>query len=406
MESLKFMTAEWKVLRIGFLHAFFSGFGQTFFLSLFGSFIIEEYELNRSLYGAIYSVATLLSALTMPIPGAWIDHWQLKNFSTLSGFLLAFACFLFSWSPNLIVLGMSLYLMRLSGQGLLSHINGTTMSRYFGSHRGKALSLSNLGYPLSEALVPFLTYLIVGFNLGWRVAPSVMGGLVLCIFIPLSYQWISRNSEINTPPLLKKESSSHFKSNDWNRHQALKHPFIYLILPIYFGPPFFITGLFIQQSSLSEVFNWSLSDFGLGLFWFSLFRFGGSLLSGPILDYGDANTFIFYYMIPIILGCLCTGLGASPSVLFAMCGLTAGAGGSVKTALLNEVYGSSHLGAIRSFTTSVMAVSTGISPLLFGLLLDQGLNFKELLIGSSLLLSLAIVLAGVAMIKFHPVIKT
>jgi len=52
-----------------------------------------------------------------------------------------------------------------------------------------------------------------------------------------------------------------------------------------------------------------------------------------------------------------------------------GLGSTVKTALLVEVYGTRNLGAIRSVSATVMVVSTALSPVLFGFLLDHGFGF-------------------------------
>ncbi|MCW8126693.1 hypothetical protein [Microbulbifer halophilus] len=48
-----------------------SGFGQTFFVSVFGGAIRAEFDLSNAAYGATYSGATLLSALALLICGAW-----------------------------------------------------------------------------------------------------------------------------------------------------------------------------------------------------------------------------------------------------------------------------------------------------------------------------------------------
>lgn len=405
-KTIDFIRLEWRTLRIGLIHTFFSGFGQTFFLSLFSGFIIEEFELSRTSYGGLYSIATLLSALTLPIPGAWIDRWQLKRFSLLTGVVVLIACGLFAWSPNLITLGLSLYLLRLGGQGLMSHIAGTTMSRHYGNNRGKALSLTNLGYPLSEALIPLLAVFIINSAYGWRTAPFVMAMLILLVFIPFSQLWLSQSSEMNTPPLKRTAGDKELlESKDWTRKEALNHPFIYLILPIYLAPPFLITGFFIQQSSMDQLYTWDFTHFGIALVWFSILRFMGSLFSGPILDKFHAQVLIRYYTLPLLIGVVITYMGWGPYYLFALAGLTAGAGGSIKTALLNETYGSKHLGGIRSFATSIMAVSTGVSPILFGLVLDLEWGFGSILIGSMVFILIAQISILFAQRYFNPLEK-
>lgn len=395
---LKFFRAELKTLRIGLLHTFFSGFGQTFFLSLFSGYIITEYSLSRTGYGGLYSIATLGSAFLLPIPGAWIDKFNLRQFSGVTGILITFACILFAWSPNLWVLGFSLFLLRFSGQGLMSHIASTTMSRHYGSNRGKALSIVNLGYPLSEALLPILAVLIIQYYLEWRIAPAAMSILGLLVFMPLSQIWITKDSEIDIPPLKKK--SFHPLANQWTRSDVIKHPLIYFLIPIFTIPPFLITGFLIQQSAFDQFGQWDINDFSMAVFLFAIFRATGSIGSGPLLDNLGAKKLIYLYTLPILTGIGLTSLGLSPFYLFALAGITAGAGGSIKTSLLNEIFGSTHLGAIRSVVSSFMAISTGISPLLFGSLLDHGHSMQAVLNGSIAANLISIILLSIGLKGF------
>ena len=66
-----FENARW--LFGGFLLACFSGFGQTFYISIWGGEIREEFQLTHGDFGIVYMVATLASALALPFVGRLID---------------------------------------------------------------------------------------------------------------------------------------------------------------------------------------------------------------------------------------------------------------------------------------------------------------------------------------------
>jgi MFS family permease len=58
--------------------------------------------------------------------------------------------------------------LRFGGQGLMSHISLSVMSRHFLRNRGKALSISSMGYPIDEMLLPLVFGLLLSIW-NWRI---------------------------------------------------------------------------------------------------------------------------------------------------------------------------------------------------------------------------------------------
>ena len=58
----------------GLLLTFFSSFGQTFFIGLSGEELRAKFDLSDGEFGGIYMIATIGSALTLPILGRVLDH--------------------------------------------------------------------------------------------------------------------------------------------------------------------------------------------------------------------------------------------------------------------------------------------------------------------------------------------
>ena len=85
-----------------------------------------------------------------------IDDVNIFKFAFFVIILLSFACFFFSRVTSIFLLFIAIFLMRFSGQGMMSHTASTTISRYFTQTRGRALSISWFGLSSAEFIMPVL----------------------------------------------------------------------------------------------------------------------------------------------------------------------------------------------------------------------------------------------------------
>ena len=145
---------SYKIIIFGFIFTFFSSFGQSFFIGLFNSSIRSDLNISHGQFGAIYALATLISSLSLIWLGKKIDEFKLIHFSFLVIFLLFFASIFFSLVNGVYLLFAGIFLLRLSGQGLMSHTATTSISRYFERSRGRALSATWLGLSTAEFIMP------------------------------------------------------------------------------------------------------------------------------------------------------------------------------------------------------------------------------------------------------------
>ena len=120
-----------KIIVFGFIFTFFSSFGQSFFIGLFNSNIRFDLNITHGQFGSIYALATLLSSFTLIWVGKKIDDYKLINFSIFVILLLFFSSIFFSFINSIFLLFIGIFLLRLSGQGLMSHTASTSISRYF-----------------------------------------------------------------------------------------------------------------------------------------------------------------------------------------------------------------------------------------------------------------------------------
>ena len=148
--ATSFLKSEWRFLLFGFLLAFFILTGQTFFISLFSGIIREELSLSHGDFGTIYAIGTFASAATLIPLGRLVDTIKLRKIALAIIFGLALAALHFSLMASVFSLAIGIYFLRLSGQGMMSHLYATAMTRRYEAERGRALSVAIFGHPVSE----------------------------------------------------------------------------------------------------------------------------------------------------------------------------------------------------------------------------------------------------------------
>jgi MFS family permease len=143
-----------------------SGFGQTFYLSVFGGEIRAAFALFHTFYGLLYSGASIMSAVLLFRFGVLADTWPPRQAVIPAIGALAAGCLLIGFAPGPLLLGLGFLGIRFGGQGMIAHLGMTCAARYFTASRGKAVALAAAGIPLAEAVLPALAILLISVG-GW-----------------------------------------------------------------------------------------------------------------------------------------------------------------------------------------------------------------------------------------------
>ena len=249
-----FKSLNFKVILFGFIFTFFSSFGQSFFLGLFNSSIRDALSITHGQFGSIYASATLLSSFILVWVGKKIDDFNILKFASYVIALLAISCFLFSKISSVAFLFLSIFLMRLSGQGLMSHTATTTISRFFEKTRGRALSTTWLGLSLAEFILPLLVIFLLTF-IDWRYIWIAISLLVI-IVLPIVTFTLVKNIKLDS-----RETSTvtEIKTKDikqWTRAEVLKDYRFYIICLSMLAMPWIATGTFVYQSFIVSSKGW------------------------------------------------------------------------------------------------------------------------------------------------------
>lgn len=396
MNYLSFVLREKRILSFGLTFTFFSSFGQTFLISLFVPYFLKDFQLSNAAFGSLYSAATLSSAVILPYLGRWIDHLPLRQYSLYVALGLMTASLTLALSWHIAALFVALLLLRLSGQGLSSHTAQTAMARYFVQSRGKALSVSSLGYPIGEGILPVLIAGLLSV-LSWRTTWGAFAAVIAILFIPFT-QLILGEAQNDRLDEMKQQTSASGGSNKFYRSMLTDRRF-WLLVPAVLLPAFWATALFLYQISIAQQLGWTSGLLATAFIAFAAARILSSLGIGPLIDRWSAQTLFPFYLMPFGAGLAVAWLhpGSWSAFLYmALLGVTLGIGSNIKSALWVELYGEKLIGTVRSLFSSLMVFSTAMSPFLVGTLLDHGISINTILEGAIISILAATLLAYAA----------
>jgi len=358
----------------GFLLTFFSSFGQTYFISLSAGEIRSEYGLSHGEFGTLYMLATLASAATLPQIGKIVDRISVASTVLLAAPVLAIACLLMAWSNSLALLVGSIYLLRLFGQGMFTHIAMTAMGRWFATQRGRAISLTAIGVNFGEALFP-ISFVGVAALIGWRGSWLVAAAVLLLIALPAIYSLL----KVERMPQSVVQDPNRPAVRDWTRSEVIRDPLFWAALSGVLAPAFIGTTIFFHQVYLSELRGWAPSVFAASFAIMSSMTIIFALIAGQLVDRFSATRILPAFLVPLSLSCFVlasTEAAWGAYAFMALMGVSYGFSSTLFGALWPEFYGTRHLGGIRSVIVAFMVFATAMGPGLTGALIDAGVPYS------------------------------
>lgn len=372
------------LLSFGFLIAFSSGFGQTFFISLFSNDFRETFKLSNTEFGSIYSIATVLSAITIIWAGKLIDTINLKKYTLTIVFGMAMTCLMASLVFNIFFLFLTIYFLRLFGQGLMGHTSRTTMARYFNTNRGKALAISAFGFSVGEMVYPIVIVFLI-LTIGWRLT-WLSSSIFIFFILGLIFYYLLRNNNFKIENNFNSEIE--FQQVSWRRRDVLKDAKFYIYLPLTLLMSFIVTGFLFHQLFIADIRSWNVIDLAQSFIFFAISGLIGSVISGLLVDKFSGRKLIPFHLIPIaiiLVSLLLTNHIFILYVYMAGLGFSNGLTENVSNSLWAELYGVKNLGSIKALLTFFGVLASASSPFLFGIILDQS-NSINILIYLSLIL--------------------
>ena len=392
-----------KVIIFGFIFTFFSSFGQSFFLGLFNAPIRNELDITHGQFGNIYATATIFSSLLLIWVGKKIDEYQIIYYSFFVILLLFFSSLFFSFINSIIFLSIGIFLMRFSGQGLMSHTSTTTISRFFEKSRGKALSTIWFGLSSAEFILPVLiTYLFVSYS--WR---SVWQGIAIIIIIFLPFVVLNTIKKIKLDSREKDlDPKKIFKIKSWKRREVIKDYRFYIISLNMLAMPWIATGVFVYQSFISDSKMWNIYTIPKAFMVYSLASIITLFFSGFLVDKFTSRKLIPIMNIPLLISMFVLfhyQHEISAFIFLGLVGISNGLANVLGSSTWAEIYGVKFIGSIKALTTAFMVFSTAFGTAVFGLMIDNGFSIENIAFVSGIYIVISLFLLILIRNKLEPI---
>lgn len=400
MSYLRFLIDNRLFLLAGFLLTFTSSFGQTYFISLFAGEIKGAFGLSDGQWGGIYTIGTTLSAITMIWAGALTDRFRVRQLSLGVMVLLSLACVAMALVPNGFLLIFVIYALRLMGQGMLSQLGAVAMSRWFIATRGRALSLSSMGFAAGQALLPVVFVALLA-TIHWR---SLWVLAAVCILVMIPVMQMLLRQERTPQSMAETTQSLGMGARHWTRGEMLRHPLFYILIPLILGPSAWGTALFFQQVHLTEVKGWSLVSYVALMPVYTAASIAFTFITGWAVDRFGVKWVVPFQMIPFGVSFIIIGLADTifmAGVGLVIFGIGQGMQGTATAAFWSVFYGTKNLGAIKAAAAALMVFGSAIGPGITGVLIDAGIDFPNQMIPLSLFYFIGAVMAGLGILRYQ-----
>ncbi len=366
----KFFLQDPKLLIYGFLIIFFASYGQTFFIALFNNDIKNLYNLSDGEFGMIYAISTTLSSLLLINFAKLIDFIDLRIYSFLVTLGLLLPCLAIYFLPeNIIFLFIIIFALRFFGQGAMNHAGITSMTRYFGENRGKAISVGNLGGMIGVMFLPIIVVYLNNFFDFKEI--WMLSSLSIILFLPVLYFTLANQSERQS----KFKESIKEEKKIWTTFQVIKDKKFLIFLPLTISFSFIGTGLMFHQIFIFTQKGWTLEMLGTGFIFLGAFSIIGLIFGGPLIDILNPKKAIIYLLFPIFLGIIVLFFFENFYFLIlymSLYGLNLGISAPFTGSLWAELFGLESLGTVKALFHAIAVLASALSPVVFGYIIDWG----------------------------------
>lgn len=361
----------------GIALSYLSSFGQNFFIAVFGGEIRQGFGLSNGQFGLLYTGVTLASAAALVWVGRFADRLAVSQAVAVTLGLLGGAALLLATTDQLVFLALALFMLRLFGQGMSMQLSATAVARWFGKgSRGKALGAAGIGNPIGEATLPLLA--VMGMAaFGWRNVWLAAAVLLLLVALPALF-WLVRRVERASPVVTEGGAAGDDGRVSWSVSQVLRHPAFYLLLPGLLAPITVNVAVFFHQVALTEAKGWDPAWFVASYPVSAGATVAATLAAGWMIDRFGATRMLPFALFPMLAAVLLLASGSAPWVIpayLALAGVAMGTVMPLQAAVLAEVFGVGHFGAIRAVLVACNVFLGAVGPGIAGVLSDAGVSF-------------------------------
>ena len=383
----------WVILAVATLGTICTGPGQTYCVSLFLEYFIDELSLSRSTVSSLYTAGTLLGSFALPFVGRQFDRLGARFMITCIAFLFGIACIFMGLVHNALMLGIGFFLIRMLGQGSLSLSCTNVINQWWVQRRGPLLGLSGTIVALfGLGLTPNIIHWLIPI-LGWRYTYIALGCILIVFLAPISLYFVrnrledfdilpdARGREYSIRPskrlqgilALLKRPEVETPEVHWTVDEAIRTPIFWVFNVSKAAIALISTGLLFHIVSIFADNNLPVSFAAAAYLPIALAAACTNLIGGLLVEVIRLRTILAYSLV-----CMAIALTMAPYLnsalqvsFFGIClGASIGLSQTVHTVAWAKYYGRLHLGSISGLVSTCVVAASAIGPLPMGIAHD------------------------------------
>lgn len=362
--------------------------GQTIGVSVFTDPVKDALGLTRNQFSNAYMIGTLLSSALVARAGVWFDAYGARYMAFFATLLLAASLLVFSvsveisetikrafniqsWSVPFLLITLLFFLIRFSGQGVLTMASRNMIMMWFKKNRGKINSISSITVSLGFSSAPILLNRLIddhGWAMSWQI--MALSLFIFCICILQLYRNRPEDFDLLRDGAEKKEFDQEKEATetDFTLKEAKKTRAFWMFGLVLAFNSFYVTGFTFHIVSIFGNQNYSKAE-AIAIFLpMSIIAIFVSTLCNILSDYIEHKIYLFIMLLAGVLASLGLLLLSHPIGVYLLVGGLGTMGGLF--AVINAVtwpsfFGRKFLGSISGKVMSFLVVGSAIAPSLF-----------------------------------------
>ncbi|SFD98020.1 MFS transporter [Thermophagus xiamenensis] len=365
--------------------------GQTIGVSTFTDPVKDALGLTRDQFSAAYMVGTFVSSLLLGKAGRWFDRWGARIVAVASALMLVSTLILSSFSDVLSAGLMTLtgfchwivpfsvmmvlfFMLRFSGQGVLTMSSRNMIMKWFDRYRGRVNAFVSISISLGFSSSPILFDWLIRkweWSGAWRALAMVI--LVIAVFMWIFYR--DNPEELGLVPDGKRGG----KRGGGQKKRALKQflpkeafatrAFWSYALMLAFNS-FFITGLSFHMVDIFTSAGFDRQDAVAVFLPISVVNLCVSLLFNFLSDIMALKKLLYVMLIGGFvwsIGLIGLSGGWGLWAVVAGAGICGGLFAVLNSVAWPKMFGRQHLGAISGRAMSMIVFASALAPFFFSL---------------------------------------
>jgi MFS transporter, OFA family, oxalate/formate antiporter len=405
----------WIIMLAGTFGIIMTGPGQTYTVSIFIEYIIQDLGISRTLVSTLYSVGTLVGSFSLPFWGRQIDRRGSRQMVVIISILFGLACIYMGFIENAFMLGLGFIFIRMLGQGSLGLVSQNVINQWWLRKRGMIMGISGLIMALlGMGVFPSLVYMLIS-TFEWRVAYGVLGLALLFLMAPVGFFFFRNRPEdyqlspdgmktVDNGDDLSSGATGHLEEN-WTLKEAMQTRAFWTLLIGLASFGMLSTGLFFHLVSIFEDRGLNPSVAASVFVPVALAAALANLAGGVLTDRVPIRFLLAFGLLlqamSLVMAQFLQGTGTA--FLFGIIlGATNGVSRAVGTVVWPSYFGRENLGSILGFTAAAGVVGAALGPLPFGFVRDVVGSYQLVLFTSA---GICILLSVIALTVRKPVKK-